>query len=159
MVKKKYLTAKTYKNINKAKKEKVVFQEKEQNKAKKLLFPSIFRMIPEKVRKLNIFQWVSVLISVCFFMSLIASLVYLGMVGMKYQSVISHRDVIQKQQYYWEGIVRTYPDYKDAYVMLATINYQLGDKNAAQNAIGKALEIDPNDKRAQELKEKLEKKR
>lgn len=154
MVKKKYLTAKTYKNI-KAKKEKVVFEEKEKKPTNEKKSPSISRLIPERVKTWGILEWGSVLVSIVVCVLLLVSLFFVGQKAIVYQKLLSQRDAIEQQQAYWEGIVQTYPDYRDAYIMLGITQFQLGDKSAARIAIAKAREIDPNDKRAQELQDKF----
>lgn len=154
MVKKTYLTAKTYKNL-KAKKEKVVFEEKEKKPTKEKKSPSISRFIPERVKTWGFLEWGSILLCTALTLLLVGALFFVGQKAFAYQKLLLQRETIEKQRAYWEGIVQTYPDYKDAYIMLGITEFQLGDKSAARIAITKAREIDPNDKRAQELQDKF----
>lgn len=158
MAKKKYLTAKTYKKVAEAKKQTVVFEAKNKKKEEnRLKYPSIFRLIPELHVKFTRFQWVMLGVSGFLLVGFIVMLVFLAISGATYESLLSERDTVKKQQVYWQGIVKTYPDYRDGYVMLSVLDYKLGEKNQAKIDINKALEIDPNDKQAQEFSKQLNK--
>lgn len=52
---------------------------------------------------------------------------------------------------FWQKVTAQYPDYRDGYLRLANIAYQLGKSDAARGYIAKALELDPNSRGAQEL--------
>jgi cytochrome c-type biogenesis protein CcmH/NrfG len=54
------------------------------------------------------------------------------------------RAQMQKQVQYWQQVADKYKGYRDVYYRIATIQYKLGNVSAAQNAIKKALELDPN---------------
>lgn len=45
---------------------------------------------------------------------------------------------------YWEKLVNDNPTYRDGYIKLSIINWQLGNKLEARVLVNKALEIDPN---------------
>lgn len=45
---------------------------------------------------------------------------------------------------YWQGVVREKPDYRDAYVSLAEIAYQLGKIEDSKKYIQEAIALDPN---------------
>jgi len=62
----------------------------------------------------------------------------------KRQSLIS-----EKQK--WEKILASHPDYRDSYVKLALLEYQMGEREKAQIYLEKALEIDPNHEQARSL--------
>lgn len=55
------------------------------------------------------------------------------------------------QYNYWQNVVATKPDYRDAYLTLASLAYQLSRINEAKNYTVKALELDPNSVGAQKL--------
>ncbi|MEN9407075.1 MAG: hypothetical protein RLZZ455_291 [Candidatus Parcubacteria bacterium] len=63
--------------------------------------------------------------------------------------------VLASQKEYWKEIVLKYPDYKDALLQLAVVSYQLGERDEALRAIGKVLEIDPNDAVGREFEKKI----
>lgn len=65
------------------------------------------------------------------------------------------RQVLTDQKQYWRDIVLKYPDYKDALLQLAVVSYQLGERDEALRAIGKVLEIDPNDAVGREFEKKI----
>lgn len=50
---------------------------------------------------------------------------------------------LEKDYRYWQSIIKEKPDYRDAYVSLATIAYQLGYKTDAKQYVEKIREIDP----------------
>jgi len=86
----------------------------------------------------------------------------IGVVGVelqKNQDELKRRDVLHEalasHQEYWKEVVEKYPDYKDGYFQLAIVSYQLGDTDRAKGAIGKVLEIDPNDATGQEFARKI----
>lgn len=157
MAKKKYLTAKTYKKVAEAKKQTVVFESKNAKKTgESLEFPNIYRLIPEIHVRFTRFQWVMLGVSGILLVGFIIMLVFLAITSATYASLLSERDTVKKQQVYWQGILKTYPNYRDGYVMLSVLDYKLGEKNQAKIDINKALEIDPNDKQAQEFSKQVE---
>lgn len=86
----------------------------------------------------------------------------IGVIGVelqKNQQELGRRDALHqslsKHQRYWKEVVSKYPDYKDAYFQLAIVSFQLGDTEQAKIAIGKVLEIDPNDVTGQEFAKKI----
>ena len=54
----------------------------------------------------------------------------------------------------WEEIVRQYPDFRDAYLKLSQLYFQLYQNEKVKENLEKALEIDPNFEPAKEM-EKL----
>jgi tetratricopeptide (TPR) repeat protein len=54
------------------------------------------------------------------------------------------RAQMQQQVQYWQQVADKYKGYRDVYYRIATIQYKLGNVAAAQNAVKKALELDPN---------------
>lgn len=45
---------------------------------------------------------------------------------------------------YWQTVIKEKPDYRDAYLALAALAYQLGYKTDAKQYVEKIREIDPN---------------
>lgn len=52
----------------------------------------------------------------------------------------------------WIGIIKQYPGYRDAYLQLGALYYQLKNIDRAEEAVNKAIEIDPNSEVGQRLK-------
>lgn len=50
---------------------------------------------------------------------------------------------LQQQVEVWEKQVQTRPDYRDAYLQLALLYYQLGERAQARENIAKARQLDP----------------
>jgi len=61
---------------------------------------------------------------------------------------------IQKLISYWEKIIEQKPNYRDAYLQLAILNYKIYENKKALEFLKEALEIDPNFPAAKDL-EKL----
>ncbi len=53
----------------------------------------------------------------------------------------------------WEEIIENKPQYRDAYLQLAILNYKINKKGKAQDNLNKALEIDPNFELTKKLEE------
>ncbi len=49
----------------------------------------------------------------------------------------------QRKAFDWEQILIERPDYRDGWIQLAAVYYQLGDKEKAKNALVKAKTLDP----------------
>lgn len=45
---------------------------------------------------------------------------------------------------FWEKVAAEKPDYRDAYLQLAILNYQIYETNKAKENLAKALDLDPN---------------
>lgn len=58
----------------------------------------------------------------------------------------------QKQhEDYWQKILLTHPDYRDAYIQLAYLFYQTNDLSQARANIQKASDLDPNNDSVRQL--------
>lgn len=135
-------------------------------KPEKKKYPSISRMIPEdwmlfSGEKLSIIRDHWQIIFVSFISGVL--LMAIAVKGLDLRSnwqELEKRDSLRVEltgkKEYWEGVVRKYPDYKDAYFQLAILAYQLGEKEEAKQAITKVLELDPNDSTGRELARKME---
>lgn len=64
---------------------------------------------------------------------------------------------IQKELVFWEKVVEKHTDYRDAFMKVSLLQYQLGDMDGAKKSLEKALELDPNFAKARELQKVLEK--
>lgn len=63
----------------------------------------------------------------------------------------SQRQELLQQVEYWTSIVDTYQNYRDGYIKLALLEYQLGNTVQARVYVQKALVLDPNYKKGREL--------
>lgn len=52
---------------------------------------------------------------------------------------------------YWKDVVKSKPDYRDGYMQLATLAYQLGKTNEAKSYLTQALALDPDNTEVQKL--------
>lgn len=123
-------------------------------------FPNIFRFITE--HKNLIFRY--------FFLTRIALICLISMLLLtatinqslelqnnieREKKLILDRKNIEKEINFWEKIAEKYQDYPDIYLKIASLEYKLGDKQAAQIFIDKALSINPDAKQARVLGEKI----
>lgn len=100
------------------------------------------------------------------FAAILTAVVFLGMVIYAaaqlssslqgYKTAKVERDKIVYELSFWEQVVRSHPDYRDAYFKMALLRYQLGDKVSSKGYLQKAMEIDPNFEEGKKLKEVLE---
>ncbi len=58
---------------------------------------------------------------------------------------------IRNEIIFWEKVVSERPGYRDGYLQLAILNYQLYENDKAKEYLNKALEIDPNFEVTKEL--------
>lgn len=127
--------------------------------------PSISRKIPEYH---HTFSWVNLATfrvhGEVVFISFVCGIFIMAIVvtGLQLQKSLEElgkmealRQELEGRQLYWREIVAKYPDYKDAYFQLAAVSYQLGETTETRRALGKMLEIDPNDVTGQEFIKKI----
>lgn len=62
---------------------------------------------------------------------------------------------IKNEISFWEKIVNEKPSYRDAYLQLAILNYQIYETEKVREYLKKAIELDPNYKPARELEKIL----
>lgn len=53
---------------------------------------------------------------------------------------------LEQKYNYWQSVVLTHPDYRDAYIILASLAYQLGKIEEAKKYLNQAIMLDPNNK-------------
>jgi tetratricopeptide (TPR) repeat protein len=63
---------------------------------------------------------------------------------------------LTRQEIFWREQVKVHPDYRDAYMSLALVEYQLNNLSEAQSNLDKAMALDPNFKEGRELKKILD---
>ncbi|GEM_PF-1802716 len=69
----------------------------------------------------------------------------------------SERMKLSKQVSYWKQVISKYQNYRDGYLQLALLEYQLGNSEQAKMYVNKALELDPNFEQGKELERILRK--
>lgn len=62
---------------------------------------------------------------------------------------------IKNEISFWEKVVAEKPDYRDAYLQLAILNYQIYKNDKAQEYLKKAKELDPNFEATKEIEKTL----
>ncbi len=62
---------------------------------------------------------------------------------------------LQNEKSYWENLVSQNPSYRDAYLQLAKVEVELGNKNEAITYITKALTLDPNSEKITSVQREL----
>ncbi|PJA00174.1 MAG: hypothetical protein COX78_00905, partial [Candidatus Levybacteria bacterium CG_4_10_14_0_2_um_filter_35_8] len=72
-----------------------------------------------------------------------------------YQKSSLERVKIMNQLNSWQGIIKRFPDFKDAYLQIAVLEYRLGSYDIARLYCDKALLLDPEYSDAIELDKKL----
>jgi tetratricopeptide (TPR) repeat protein len=128
-------------------------------------FPSIYRIIPERLKKLPKWEirpvwrpyakyWLIVPL-VALSVALLFSVKDAFSLYQQKRYAEMERASLEKQVAYWEGIVRKYNDYRDGYFTLAVLEYELGDQAKAKQYLGKTLVLDPNFAPGRELEQKL----
>lgn len=73
----------------------------------------------------------------------------------RWTEAVTKREKLKRQVEYWEKIHRKLPSYVYAALKLATLNYQLGNKEKAKDYLEIALKEDPVNQMALEMAERL----
>lgn len=63
---------------------------------------------------------------------------------------------IDEQYTFWKSVASTHPDYRDAFITLTSLAYQLGNIEEAHAWLAKAVTLDPNSLSVQKLREHLQ---
>jgi tetratricopeptide (TPR) repeat protein len=123
-------------------------------------FPRIFRFIPESFLrprstsiypKLFVISFLSGLVLIAIFVQSILLLRNLRLT----KQLEAQRMQLEKEIAYWQQITQKYPDYRDVYFKLASLEYQRGNIQQAQNDIQKAFSVDPNSTQGKVLGDKI----
>lgn len=75
--------------------------------------------------------------------------------GNLYIDIHRKKEQLQQQASFWESQLKDKPDFRDGYIKLAAIYYQLRDLEKAKQNLEKARQIDPNYEPTQKLEELL----
>src|SRR6185295_9233925 len=119
-------------------------------KAKRKQFPSISRIINDKEVLLIILCSIFIFVAIV----IVSSDALKNLEGSR--NVLAQKTSLIEERDKWEKILIRYPDYRDGFLALSRIQYQLGDPNGALNSINTALKIDPNSTEAKKFKQFLE---
>lgn len=68
-----------------------------------------------------------------------------------YRKLKNERAKVQSDISFWKNVVVQKPDYRDAYLELAILEYKLGDKEQAKFYLDKSLILDPNFQKGREF--------
>ncbi len=122
------------------------FYKKPKRKEEKL--PSNYRNIPEKLnadRMVFFVGFLSVLIAI----SLISVDIYSNFE--KQKALTNEKFKVVREISFWENEVRIRPGYRDGYMQLALLNFQLKNFTEAKENLGIVLALDPNFEKGREL--------
>ncbi len=122
-------------------------------KQEKEKLPSNYRNIPEKLntdRVIYLVGFFCVLIAI----SLITFDIYLNFE--KQKDLTNEKFKVLREVSFWENEIRVRPNYRDGYMKLALLNFQLKDFNESRENLNKALVLDPNFEKGKELERLLD---
>src|SRR5258708_37707801 len=97
---------------------------------------------------------------VLYFFSTLSVIILLVLAGLNIKQYLNKEKVLgasidtialEGEKNYWEKIANENPTYRDAYLKLARIEAELGNKSKANEYIDKAREIDPNSSKIREV--------
>ncbi len=97
---------------------------------------------------------------VLYFFSTLSVIILLVLAGLNINQYLNKEKVLgasidtialEGEKNYWEKIANENPTYRDAYLQLARIEAELGNKSKANEFIDKAREIDPNSSKISEV--------
>lgn len=122
-------------------------------KQNKKELPSNYRNIPEKLnadKTVFLVGGVSILVAIL----LIAFDIRLNFE--KQKKLTNEKFKVLREVSFWEREVEIHPDYRDAYMSLALLNFQLKNFTESRSNLEKALGIDPNFEKGRELERLLD---
>ena len=122
--------------------------------AHKTQFPRIYRTITESRDLRDPRIWGLGLLFV-FLVLFIAAGVRAYAVARQAEILRNERQKTEIHKQYWEGVVRKYPDYRDAYYNVAVLSYKLKDIPQAQAYLTQVLVLDPNFTPAKTLQKRI----
>lgn len=113
-----------------------------------LLFPSFFRFITEYSFSEAHSKNIKIVLTSAISLFLLALISLQGIIYWRHtqqqQFLVSQRTDVQKEVQYWQLVADKYKGYRDVYYRIASLQYKLGNVQAAQMYVKKALELDPN---------------
>lgn len=104
-------------------------------------------------------EWRMIIIVISVFLALL--LLVLGVVYMNtlrdLRDLQQKRAGVQKELVFWKKVVEKHADYRDGFIQVSLLQYQLGDLENAKISLNKALKLDPNSEKGRELEKILTK--
>ncbi len=130
-------------NLNK-KKKKPSFSASAKNFARSLLYE-------EKT------LFIAIALAVFFFCLIIFESVHVSQ-SLQQQTIIKkQKDRVVYELSFWQQVINSHPDYRDAYFEVAILEYRLGDTISSKGYLQKAMSLDPNFEKGKELEKVLNK--
>ncbi len=113
-------------------------------------FPRNYRFIPELLKNISDELFIlSGLVCLLFAILFVQADLYSNL---KTKTKLDKEKVkVYNEVVYWQKQIELYPEYRDAYLYLSILSYQLGDIKQARLNFDKAIEIDPNYERKGEF--------
>jgi tetratricopeptide (TPR) repeat protein len=134
---------------NKPKKETVVFTTP-QEKQNASFFPKIFRFITERWKLL-----LCCLVSGVIVVGIVLQGISLYHNVQEERRIDAERGETEKELVFWKESLKQYPNSRDIYFRIATLEYSLGNTYGAEENLKKALQIDPNFKKGREMEKQI----
>lgn len=132
---------------------------KNNKKKKTLKFPKIYRFITEKLNFLLKNKYIKIGAYSLIYTSLAVLIFFLSIDFYNYYNIQKdlkiEREKTRSQIVVWQGVIDKYPNFKDAYLQLGTLEYKIGNLEKAKEYVKKALVLDPEYSDAIELNKKI----
>ena len=116
-------------------------------------FPSNYRSIPEKLNRDESVFFVGML---CILVAILVISLDLYSNFRQQEDLTQKRMLVLNQIAFWQSEIKIHPNYRDAYMSLALLNFQLRDLDETRKNLDKALNLDPNLEKGRELEKLLE---
>ena len=126
------------------------FYKKPKQKEEKL--PSNYRNIPEKLNADRVVFFVGFL-SVLIAISLISIDIYSNFE--KQKELTNEKFRVLREVSFWENEIKVRPGFRDGYMQLALLNFQLKNFTESRENLNTALTLDPNFEKGRELERLL----
>jgi len=127
------------------------FYKKPKKESQKL--PSNYRNIPEALNADRVVFFVGFL-SVLIAISLISLDIYSNFE--KQKDLNNEKFKVLREVSFWENETKVRPNFRDGYMQLAILNFQLKNFTVARQELDKALFLDPNFEKGRELERLLD---
>jgi len=112
----------------------------------KAYFPKIFRIITERGKGVIIG-----LATIIVFVGVVTQVHMLSANRSALNALKVQHVQLTRELAYWQDVARQYPNYRDVLFRIASLQYELGQKNEAQKTLQKVLSLDPNFKQGNVL--------